>query len=48
MTAAEKQHRRAEAGAVGFQRGPLLQEAAEWRQPGSGANHDDRHGSVVG
>ena len=36
MTAAEKQHRRAEAGALGLQRRTFLQEAAEWREPGSG------------
>src|SRR3984893_7943501 len=48
MPAAEEQQPRAERRALRFQRGALLQEAAEWRQSRSGANHDDGHGSVVG
>src|SRR6478672_3987899 len=47
MAAAEKQHRRAKLRAFGLERGALLQEAAERRQPGSGADHDDRHGRIV-
>ena len=48
MATAEKQHRGAKACAPGFQRGALLQEAAEWRQPRAGTDHDDRHGGIVG
>ena len=47
MTAAEEQHRRAQAFTHCPLRGALLQEAAKWREPGAGADHDDRHRGVV-
>src|SRR5882724_3662610 len=48
MPAAEKQHRRAKLRALGLERGTLLQEAAERCQTRSGADHDNRHGWIVG
>ena len=48
MAAAEKQHRRAKLRALGLERGALLQKAAERCQTRSGADHDDRHGRIVG
>ena len=47
MAAAEEQHRRAQARALRFSRGALLQEAAERRKPRAGADHDDRHRRIV-
>ena len=48
MAAAEEQHRLAERAALGLARRALLQEAAERRQAGAGADHDHRALRIVG
>src|SRR6266700_2710357 len=45
--AAEEQHRRSERNTPRFERRALLQEAAEWREPGAGAAHDDRDRRII-
>ena len=48
VAAAEEQHRRAELRPLRLAMRALLQEAAERRQPGAGADHDHGHGGIVG